>query len=217
MTTTPDLHIFRDKNGTAHVEAATFDDMYWGQGFVHARDRGVQMLMMRILGQGRLCETLNDNETSLGIDKFFRQMNWHNNLSREFDKLEPKYQSYLQSYADGVNAAFAEKTPWEYKLLGYNPEKWTPNDTILISRMVGYLTLAQSQAEMERLFVGRGLTGWRSPTSTGLTPAVPQVDHHQLLEHLLPARQVDGELGGVGEEPPDVGWLATPPSVLEAV
>ena len=94
MTTTPDLHIFRDQNGTAHVEAATFDDMYWGQGFIHARDRGVQMLMMRILGQGRLCETLNDNETSLGIDKFFRQMNWHNNLSREFDKLEPKYQSY---------------------------------------------------------------------------------------------------------------------------
>ena len=153
MTTTPDLHIFRDKNGTAHVEAATFDDMYWGQGFVHARDRGVQMLMMRILGQGRLCETLNDSEESLGIDKFFRQMNWHNNLSREFDKLEPKYQSYLQSYADGVNAAFAEKTPWEYKLLGYKPEKWTPNDTILISRMVGYLTLAQSQAEIERLFV----------------------------------------------------------------
>lgn len=145
--------IFRDKNGTAHVEAQTFDDMYWGQGFVHARDRGMQMLMMRILGQGRLCETLNDNEESLGIDKFFRQMNWHNNLNQEFEKLEPKYQNYLQSYADGVNAAFAEKTPWEYKLLGYKPEKWMPNDTILISRMIGYLTLAQSQAEMERLFV----------------------------------------------------------------
>ncbi len=153
MTIKPDLHIFRDKNGTMHVEADTFDDMYWGQGFVHAQDRGVQMLMMRILGQGRLCELLNDSDESLGIDKFFRQMNWHNNLSREFDKLEEKYQGYLQSYADGVNAAFAEKTPWEYKLLGYKPEKWTANDSIMISRMVGYLTLAQSQAEMERLFV----------------------------------------------------------------
>ena len=55
MTIKPDLHIFRDKNGTPHVEAETTNDMYWGQGFVHARDRGVQMLMMRILGQGRLC------------------------------------------------------------------------------------------------------------------------------------------------------------------
>ncbi len=153
MNPKPDLHIFRDENGTPHIEAETTNDMYWGQGFAHARDRGVQMLMMRVLGQGRLCELLNDSEESLGIDKFFRQMNWHNNLEREFEKLEAKYQGYLQSYADGVNAAFAEKTPWEYKLLGYKPDKWTPTDSIMISRMVGYLTLAQSQAEMERLFV----------------------------------------------------------------
>ena len=153
MNPKPDLHIFRDKNGTPHVEAETTNDMYWGQGFVHARDRGVQMLMMRVLGQGRLCELLNDSDESLGIDKFFRQMNWHSNLEREFGKLEEKYQGYLQAYADGVNAAFAEKTPWEYKLLGYKPDKWHPNDSIMISRMVGYLTLAQSQAEMERLFV----------------------------------------------------------------
>jgi penicillin amidase len=153
MNPKPDLHIFRDKNGTPHIEAETFDDMFWGQGFSHAQDRGVQMLMMRILGQGRLCELLNDSDESLGIDKFFRQVNWHNNLSHEFDKLEAKYQGYLQSYADGVNAAFAEKSPWEYKLLGYKPKKWQPNDSIMISRMVGYLTLAQSQAEMERLFV----------------------------------------------------------------
>ncbi len=153
MNPKPDLHIFRDENGTPHIEAETTNDMYWGQGFVHARDRGVQMLMMRVLGQGRLCELLNDSEESLGIDKFFRQMNWHNNLEHEFEKLEAKYQGYLQAYADGVNAAFAEKTPWEYKLLGYKPDKWTPNNSIMISRMVGYLTLAQSQAEMERLFV----------------------------------------------------------------
>ena len=153
MNPKPDVYIFRDENGTPHIEAETINDMYWGQGFVHARDRGVQMLMMRVLGQGRVCELLNDNEESLGIDKFFRQMNWHNNLQNEFAKLESKYQDYLQSYADGVNAAFAEKTPWEFKLLGYKPEKWHPNDSIMISRMVGYLTLAQSQAEMERLFV----------------------------------------------------------------
>jgi penicillin amidase len=149
----PDLHLWRDSNGTPHVEAETRADMFWGQGYVHARDRGVQVLMMRILGQGRLCETLNDSEESLGIDKFFRRMNWHNNLKSEFDKLSGETRQYLQAYADGVNAAFAEKTPWEFKLLGYKPESWSPLDSIMISRMIGYLTLAQSQAEMERLFV----------------------------------------------------------------
>ncbi len=153
MTIKPDIHIFRDKNGTPHVEANTKADMYWGQGYVHARDRGVQMLMMRVLGQGRVCELLNDNDESLGVDKFFRQMNWHNNLKVELEKFNEEDQLSMQSYADGVNAAFAEKTPWEFKLLGYKPEKWSPLDSIMISRMVGYLTLAQSQAEMERLFV----------------------------------------------------------------
>ena len=149
----PDLHLWRDKNGTPHVEAETRADMYWGQGYVHARDRGVQMLMMRVLGQGRVCETLNDSEESLGVDKFFRRMNWHNNLQSEFDKLNAENQLYMQSYAEGVNAAFAKKTPWEFKLLGYKPESWSPLDSIMLSRMIGYLTLAQSQAEMERLFV----------------------------------------------------------------
>ena len=46
---------------------------------------------------------------------------------------------------------FAEKTPWEFKLLGYKPDKWSA--VYSISRMVGYLTLAQSQTEIEHLFV----------------------------------------------------------------
>ena len=167
--------ITRDKNGTPHVEAKTKVEMYWGQGFVHARDRGIQMLMMRILGQGRVCELLNDSDESLGIDKFFRQMNWHNNLQSELDKLNTEDQLSMQSYADGVNAAFAEKTPWEFKLLGYKPEKWSPLDSIMISRMVGYLTLAQSQAEVERLFVEMVQAG------------IPR----EMLEELFP-----GNLGG---------------------
>jgi penicillin amidase len=145
--------IARDKNGIPHITAKDQNEMYWGQGYIHAQDRGVQLLLMRILGQGRLCELLNDDEESLAIDTFFRRMNWHNNLQSEFDKLNAKEQGYLQSYADGINAAFAKKSPWEFKLLGYKPEKWTPLHSIMITRMVGYLTLAQSQAEIERLFV----------------------------------------------------------------
>ena len=37
--------------------------------------------------------------------------------------------------------------------MGYKPEPWTVTDILIISRMVGYLTLSQSQDEMERLFV----------------------------------------------------------------
>ena len=71
-----DIDIWRDENGVPHVEADNLVDLYWGQGYVHARDRGMQMLLMRILGQGRLCELIDDSDESLAIDLFFRKMNW---------------------------------------------------------------------------------------------------------------------------------------------
>jgi len=147
------LKIWRDKNGIPQIEAVTEEDMYWGQGYVHATDRGMQILLMRILGQGRVCELLDSSEDSLKIDTFFRKMNWAGKTDGHVEKLTSQEKAYLDSYTEGINAAFTKKTPWEFKLMGYKPEKWTSQDCIMISRMIGYLTLAQSQAEMEKLFV----------------------------------------------------------------
>jgi len=147
------LKIWRDKNGIPHIEALTEADMYWGQGYVHATDRGMQMVLMRILGQGRVSELLDSSEDSLKIDSFFRRMNWAGKTKEQVEKLTSQEKTYLDSYTEGINAAFSQKTPWEFKLLGYKPEKWTVNDCFTLSRMIGYLTLAQSQAEMEKLFV----------------------------------------------------------------
>ena len=142
------LKIWRDKNGIPHVEALNEADMYWGQGYVHATDRGMQILLMRILGQGRVSELLDSSEESLKIDTFFRKMNWAGKTSEQIEKLSTQEKIYLDSYTEGINAAFLKKVPWEFKLLGYKPERWTGFDCIMISRMIGYLTLAQSQAEM---------------------------------------------------------------------
>ena len=147
------VKIWRDKNGIPHIEAQNESDMYWGQGFVHATDRAMQILLMRILGQGRVSELLDSSEDSLKIDTFFRKMNWTAKTADQISKLTQQEKLYLDSYVAGINDAFAKKVPWEFKLLGYKPEKWTNNDCLMISRMIGYLTLAQSQAEMERLFV----------------------------------------------------------------
>ncbi len=147
------IELWRDKNGTPHVTANSLEDMYWGQGYIHARDRGMQVLFMRILGQGRGSELLAATEDMLAIDTFFRRMNWYGKTNPDLEKLSPENTKYLEAYCDGLNTAFIEKTPWEYKLLGYKFEKWLPEDSIMLSRMVGYLTLSQSQAEIERLLV----------------------------------------------------------------
>jgi penicillin amidase len=145
--------ITRDRWGVVHVHGAGLGDIYRGLGYAHARDRGLQMIFMRILGQGRVSECLDASDGSLAIDTFFRKMNWTGGLDAQVGILPPEARKLVDAYCAGVNAGFARSTPWELKLLGCRVEPWVPGDSILLSRMTGYLTLAQGQAELERLIV----------------------------------------------------------------
>jgi len=145
--------IARDEHGVPHVEAKAEVDLYWGLGYCHALDRSLQLLLMRILGNGQACEHLDDTKEMLAIDTFFRRMNWHGELEVEARRLSPNARTFCEAYCAGLNQYLARNRPWELKLLGYEPEPWQVGDLILLSRMVGYLTLAQSQAELERLFI----------------------------------------------------------------
>lgn len=147
------VKIWRDVNGIPHVEAGNTTDLYWGVGYVHATDRGMQMLLMRILGQGRASEILDSSDSMLTVDMFFRKVNWNDHVQSQLDQLSELHMAFLRAYSEGVNAAFAEKCPWDLRLLGYRHEPWAPADCIMLVRMIGYLTLVQSQDEVERLFV----------------------------------------------------------------
>jgi len=145
--------IWRDRQGVCHVDGKDREEAFELMGYAHGRDRGMQMLLMRILGQGRTSELLDASDEMLEIDKFFRRMNWAGSTSLEADKFSAAARGVADSYNRGVNRALSEKIPWEFKLFGYKPEPWRTEDSVLISRMIGYLTLAQSQGEMERLLI----------------------------------------------------------------
>ena len=89
------LSIARDANGVPHISADRFDDTMWGIGYCHATDRTTQILMMRALGQGRVCELLSDSDESLLIDKFFRRANWHNNIEQQIELLDDDTQAWF--------------------------------------------------------------------------------------------------------------------------
>jgi len=145
--------IERDEYGVPHIQTPDLAGAYWGMGYCHARDRGAQLCLMRLLGQGRVAECLDGSDQSVEMDRFFRRMNWYGNTADQASKLTPETNRLLQAYCAGINARFSKARPWEFRLLRYKPDPWTIEDTILITRMAGYLTLAQSQGEIERLFV----------------------------------------------------------------
>ena len=147
------IKISRDNNGIPQIEAQSETDLYYGQGYAQAMDRGMQMLLTRVLGQGRGSEYLQASEEMLNVDIFFRKMNWSGDIKAVYNKMDSEMQSLLSAFADGIDAYFSKKVPWELKLLGYKYETWQPQDTIMIMRMIGYVSLQQSQGEMEHLLV----------------------------------------------------------------
>jgi len=166
------VSIRRDEHGVPHLEASDEAGLYYGMGYCHAMDRGMQMLLMRILGQGRGSEFLEASNEMLAIDTFFRRMNWMGETAPEIGKLAPEAQKFCAAYCDGVNAYFAKKIPWELKLLGYRPEPWKIEDILLLARMVGYISLAQSQADIERLFLEMVQAGIDREKLDELFPAI---------------------------------------------
>ena len=68
----------RAENGTVVINASSEEEMYEQLGVAHATDRGLQMLIMRILGKGRAAELLEGSDEMVEVDKFFRKLNWRN-------------------------------------------------------------------------------------------------------------------------------------------
>jgi penicillin amidase len=176
--------IWRDKNGVCHVEGKDQAEVFELMGYAHGRDRGMQMLLMRILGQGRSCELLDSSDQMLEVDRFFRRMNWTGHTTTEVDKFSPDAREIADAYNKGVNRALSEKIPWEFKMLGYNPEPWRTEDSVLISRMIGYLTLAQSQGEMERLLIEMVQAGVDKSRLNELFPGILEGMDIELLKKI---------------------------------
>jgi penicillin amidase len=145
--------IKRDEHGIPHVYAQTEPDLYRGIGNCHGFDRGMQMLLTRIIGQGRASEILDSSDDMLRLDRFFRRLNLPAGIEAELGKAPPRVLELATAYCEGVNVAFEERGPWELRLAGYKPEPWTLADIVLTARMTGFVGLAQSQGDMERLLV----------------------------------------------------------------
>ena len=169
----------RDEAGVAIIRAGSRDDALRGLGYCHARDRGLQMLFVRILGRGQGSRWFEGSDRMLAIDRFFRRVDFLSDVEAEFAALRPSARSAVEAYAAGVNAGFsAFGIPWELKALGYHRgfEPWAFADSVLTGKVIGYVSLGATQGEMERWIVECARAG---------VPA-------RALEELFP-----GKLGGL--------------------
>ncbi|HEY2250531.1 MAG TPA: penicillin acylase family protein [Planctomycetaceae bacterium] len=129
-------------------------DVQRGLGFFHAHDRFVQMMLVRLVGQGRLCECLSDDDEALGIDIFMRQLGLARMARDEVARLTPGARDFGQAYADGVNDYVKRHArPLEFHLVAYHPDPWEPADTLLTINVMSYVGLAQTQQDLEKFVI----------------------------------------------------------------
>ena len=132
-----DVTVQRDAHGIPTLTATSTDDLFRAQGYVHAQDRFWEMDFRRHMTAGRLSELFG--ESQVPTDSFLRTLGWHRTAQEEVDALPEDARGYYEAYAAGVNAYLEERSggglALEYTILGlqnrgYEPQPWTPADSV---------------------------------------------------------------------------------------
>lgn len=128
------IQITRDDNGIPAVKARSDRDAFFATGYLHAQDRLWQLELQRRTVQGRLSEVFG--ESALSRDIWMRTLGLYLSAQAAWPALSTDTRVALQAYADGVNAwiELHRALPLEFRLLGIQPERWTPIDSLAWSK-----------------------------------------------------------------------------------
>src|SRR5436853_4798029 len=131
--------VIRDKWGVPHLYAQNDHDLFFAQGYVHAQDRLWQMEINRRVGNGTLSAILG--KTTLASDRFMRTLGMRRAAQKDWDLMDAESRALLTAYSDGVNAyldTHRDRLPLEFTILGVDPERWTPIDSLTWGKVVTY-------------------------------------------------------------------------------
>ena len=147
-----ELRLKRNKYGIPCIKGNNYPDLFFGLGWITALDRLVALELTRLIAKGRAAEYLDPNLLNLDII-MRRYYLWGDSVS-QVKELEKETLELLEAYCAGVNNRLSSaRLPFEFKLIGYKPEPWTPADCILMTKMIGIVDLTETQGWMEKLII----------------------------------------------------------------
>lgn len=127
--------IRRDVRGVPHIEASSWQDAIFLQGYATAQDRLWQMDNLRRFGAGELAEVFGSS--ALAMDQRSRRMRMRAIAESYVERLTPKDRALMVEYARGVNY-FIDTHRGDYSLEfslpghEYDPRPWTLTDSMLV-------------------------------------------------------------------------------------
>jgi penicillin amidase len=176
------VKIIFDERAVPHVFAKSEADLFFTQGYLHAKDRLWQMDFLSRAAAGKLSEVVGNK--TLDRDRAMRRKGLLQSAEQSLEYIKinsPKTMEHLIAYSNGVNAYIhtltAKKKPVEFKLLDYAPEEWSPLKTMLIQKyMADMLSGFDSDAEKTNALKFFGKQDFDLLYETELTKKSPMID-----------------------------------------
>ena len=147
------VKVYFDERLVPHVFADNDNDAYFVQGYLHAKFRLWQMEFQTRAAAGRLSEVVG--EMALDYDRNQRRLGMVYAAENSLKEIEKDSVTLAESdnYTAGVNAYIESldqsSLPVEYKLMGYQPEKWTNLKSALFLKYMA-LELAGYENDFEK-------------------------------------------------------------------
>lgn len=122
--------VMRDRWGVVHIAANAVADCYTALGYAMAQDRLWHLDFQRRQAHGRLSEILGPGH--LKADRLHRTIGL--TKAAESTRLSDEATMVLNAMSDGINAWMEadHPRPVEFDLLEYEPEPWSPIDSIAV-------------------------------------------------------------------------------------
>ena len=191
------VSVERDAAGVPTIKASNRSDASYVIGYLHAQERFFQMDLLRRSGAGEMSEILGD--AALEFDRKRRRHRFRHRSEQAQDIFSDDELSIASAYTRGVNDGLEAlgTAPFEYTLLGAEPEPWTNTDSLLVVYAM-YFDLQDSDNRYERdyslvhdvmgkdfaeFLAPRG-TSWDAPLDGGSLPpaAIPATRPQPVLE-----------------------------------
>lgn len=136
------VRIETDDHGVPRIIGNLENNIAFGLGFVHGRDRFFQMDLARRFAAGELAELLGGGVSIIESDRNVRRHRFRALCQKVVIGLVESDRLLLANYTAGVNLALQSlrTKPWEYSLLKSKPRPWQPEDCMLVSHSI-YLFL----------------------------------------------------------------------------
>ena len=143
--------VYFDDRLVPHVFAENDEDLYFVQGYLHAKFRLFQIDLQTMAAAGRASEFAG--KKAIQFDRQQRRLGMvfaAQNAMREVEK-NPKAKQIFDAYTQGINAYIhslkESDLPVEYKLLNIRPGEWTNLRTALLLKMMAKMLASDNDRD----------------------------------------------------------------------